>query len=276
MTLSHLDKIRRSEWIRATAIRCARTFFTTILGVFTADTLITEVDWKAALLAATSATVYILILCIVAGLPEVDDTVIYKKYYKSDDTLPHKAVIEGARVGYLIGAEKANLEADFWAKENGLDFRIDWLRGQKTGFFIDQRVNRDLVRQYSKGRKVLNTFCYTGGFSVAALAGGAKEVVSIDLSERAVKLAEENVRLNFGDEANHTAIATNAVEYLRDIDSDYDLIILDPPAFAKHHKVLGNALQGYKKINARALEKIRPGGILFTFSCVQPSLLRQP
>ena len=125
------------------------------------------------------------------------------------------------------------------------------------------------MRQYSRGRKVLNTFCYTGGFSVAALAGGATEVVSIDLSERAVKLADENVRLNFGQEAKHEAIACNAVEYLKDIDSDYDLIILDPPAFAKHHKVLGNALQGYKKINARALQKIRSGGILFTFSCSQ-------
>ena len=186
-------------------------------------------------------------------------------YDKSSQTLPFKADL-GAIDGYLWGrcAEKDNV-----VLENGLKFKVNWEEGQKTGFFIDQRVNRDLVRQYSKGRKVLNTFCYTGGFSVAALAGGAKEVVSIDLSERAVKLADENVRLNFGDDAPHEAIACNAVEYLKDIDSSYDLIILDPPAFAKHHKVLGNALQGYKKINARALEKIRPGGILFTFSCSQ-------
>ena len=186
-------------------------------------------------------------------------------YDKSSQTLPFKADL-GAIDGYLWGrcAEKDNV-----VLENGLKFKVNWEEGQKTGFFIDQRVNRDLVRQYSKGRKVLNTFCYTGGFSVAALAGGAKEVVSIDLSERAVKLADENVRLNFGDDAPHQAIACNAVEYLKDIDSSYDLIILDPPAFAKHHKVLGNALQGYKKINARALEKIRPGGILFTFSCSQ-------
>ncbi|MBO7283094.1 MAG: class I SAM-dependent rRNA methyltransferase [Alistipes sp.] len=186
-------------------------------------------------------------------------------YDKSSQTLPFKADL-GAIDGYLWGrcAERDNV-----VLENGLKFKVNWEEGQKTGFFIDQRVNRDLVRQYSKGRKVLNTFCYTGGFSVAALAGGATEVVSIDLSERAVKLADENVRLNFGADAPHEAIACNAVEYLKDIDSSYDLIILDPPAFAKHHKVLGNALQGYKKINARALEKIRPGGILFTFSCSQ-------
>ena len=186
-------------------------------------------------------------------------------YDKSSQTLPFKADL-GAIDGYLWGhaAERDNV-----VLENGLKFKVNWEEGQKTGFFIDQRVNRDLVREYSKGRKVLNTFCYTGGFSVAALAGGASEVVSIDLSERAVKLADENVKLNFGDDAPHKAIACNAVEYLKDIDSDYDLIILDPPAFAKHHKVLGNALQGYKKINARALEKILPGGILFTFSCSQ-------
>jgi len=186
-------------------------------------------------------------------------------YDKSSQTLPYKAEL-GAIDGYLWGraAESKNV-----VLENGMQFVVNWEEGQKTGFFIDQRENRDLVRHYARGRKVLNTFCYTGGFSVAALRGGATEVVSIDLSERAVKLAEENVKLNFGADAPHTAIATNAVEYLKDIDDSYDLIILDPPAFAKHHKVLGNALQGYKKINARALEKIRPGGILFTFSCSQ-------
>ena len=186
-------------------------------------------------------------------------------YDKSSQTLPFKADL-GAIDGYLWGRAS---ERDNIVLENGLKFKVNWEEGQKTGFFIDQRVNRDLVRQYSRGRKVLNTFCYTGGFSVAALAGGAREVVSIDLSERAVKLAAENVAINFGEEAKHEAIACNAVEYLKDIDDSYDLIILDPPAFAKHHKVLGNALQGYKKINVRALQKIRPGGILFTFSCSQ-------
>ena len=186
-------------------------------------------------------------------------------YDKSSQTLPFKADL-GAIDGYLWGRAS---ERDNVVLENGLKFKVNWEEGQKTGFFIDQRENRDLVRLYAKGRKVLNTFCYTGGFSVSAMAGGAREVVSIDLSERAVKLADENMKLNFGEDAPHQAIACNAVEYLKDIDEDFDLIILDPPAFAKHHKVLGNALQGYKKINVRALQKIRPGGILFTFSCSQ-------
>ena len=186
-------------------------------------------------------------------------------YDKSAQTVPFKAGLNAVD-SYLYGSSAT---ASQEVLENGNRFNVNWEKGQKTGFFIDQRKNRDLVRQYSRGRKVLNTFCYTGGFSVAALAGGAREVVSIDLSERAVKLADENVRINFGDDAPHQAIACNAVEYLKDIDDSYDLIILDPPAFAKHHKVLGNALQGYKKINARAMEKIRPGGILFTFSCSQ-------
>ena len=201
---------------------------------------------------------------IVKTVEQVD-----KVYYKSDDTLPHKAPIKGDRVGYLIGKEKADFNGDFWAKENGLDFRIDWLKGQKTGFFIDQRFNRELVGRYAAGRTVLNTFCYTGGFSVYAAEGGALEVCSVDSSERAVHLAAENMKLNFGEDAPHQAIACNAVEYLKDIDEDFDLIILDPPAFAKHHKVLGNALQGYKRLNARAMEKIASGGILFTFSCSQ-------
>ena len=227
--------------------------------------LVIDVYERTAVVQCHSVGMYHSRQAIATAIREAYGEAIEAIYDKSSQTLPFKADL-GAIDGYLWGrcAERDNV-----VLENGLKFKVNWEEGQKTGFFIDQRVNRDLVRQYSKGRKVLNTFCYTGGFSVAALAGGAKEVVSIDLSERAVKLAEENVRLNFGDEANHTAIATNAVEYLRDIDSDYDLIILDPPAFAKHHKVLGNALQGYKKINARALEKIRPGGILFTFSCSQ-------
>ena len=227
--------------------------------------LVIDVYERTAVVQCHSVGMYHSRQAIATAIREAYGEAIEAIYDKSSQTLPFKADL-GAIDGYLWGrcAERDNV-----VLENGLKFKVNWEEGQKTGFFIDQRVNRDLVRQYSKGRKVLNTFCYTGGFSVAALAGGAKEVVSIDLSERAVKLAEENVRLNFGQEANHTAIATNAVEYLRDIDSDYDLIILDPPAFAKHHKVLGNALQGYKKINARALEKIRPGGILFTFSCSQ-------
>lgn len=227
--------------------------------------LVVDIYGRTAVVQCHSVGMYHSRMAIADAIRAAYGDAIEAIYDKSSQTLPFKADL-GAIDGYLWGRSE---NPDAVVLENGLKFKVNWEEGQKTGFFIDQRVNRDLVRQYSRGRKVLNTFCYTGGFSVAALAGGAREVVSIDLSERAVKLADENVRLNFGDEAKHEAIACNAVEYLKDIDSDYDLIILDPPAFAKHHKVLGNALQGYKKINARALQKIRPGGILFTFSCSQ-------
>lgn len=227
--------------------------------------LVVDIYNRTAVVQCHSVGMYLSRQAIATAIREAFGDSIDAIYDKSSQTLPFKADL-GAIDGYLYGRAT---ERDNIVLENGLKFKVNWEEGQKTGFFIDQRVNRDLVREYSKGRKVLNTFCYTGGFSVAALAGGAKEVVSIDLSERAVKLADENVAINFGSQAPHRAIACNAVEYLKDIDSDYDLIILDPPAFAKHHKVLGNALQGYKKINARALEKIAPGGILFTFSCSQ-------
>lgn len=185
-------------------------------------------------------------------------------YDKSSQTLPFKADL-GAVDGYLWGRSDASQVV----LENGVQFSVNWEKGQKTGFFLDQRENRELVRRYAKGRTVLNTFCYTGGFSVYALSGGAREVCSVDSSERAVALATENMRLNFGPGAAHTEVTADAVDYLRDIGDKYDLIILDPPAFAKHHKVLGNAMQGYKRLNARALSQIRPGGILFTFSCSQ-------
>ncbi|MBR5464196.1 MAG: class I SAM-dependent rRNA methyltransferase [Alistipes sp.] len=186
-------------------------------------------------------------------------------YDKSSQTLPYKADL-GAVDGYLWGSSKHPSQV---VLENGLQFAVNWEEGQKTGFFLDQRENRELVKRYSKGRTVLNTFCYTGGFSVYAAEGGAVEVCSVDSSERAVHLAGENMRLNFSDQIPHSEIAADAVEYLRNIGSKYDLIILDPPAFAKHHKVLGNAMQGYKRLNARAISQIKPGGILFTFSCSQ-------
>ena len=186
-------------------------------------------------------------------------------YDKSSQTLPFKADL-GAVDGYLWGTSD---HASQVVLENGEKFWVNWEKGQKTGFFLDQRENRELVKRYARGRTVLNTFCYTGGFSVYALSGGAREVCSVDSSERAVALVTENMRLNFGPDAPHSEVAADAVEYLRDIGDRYDLIILDPPAFAKHHKVLGNAMQGYKRLNARALSQIRPGGILFTFSCSQ-------
>ena len=201
---------------------------------------------------------------IVQVVPQVD-----KVYYKSDDTLPHKAPIQGERVGYLIGAEKADFNGDFWAKENGLDFRIDWLRGQKTGFFIDQRDNRSLLEHYAQDKEVLNMFCYTGGFSVYALRGGAKLVHSVDVSQKAIDLVRSNVAHNFGENAPHEAFAEEAFEFMAKNQNKYDLIILDPPAFAKHRDAVKNALRGYQRLNAKGIQAIRPGGILFTFSCSQ-------
>lgn len=184
-------------------------------------------------------------------------------YYKSETTLPYKADLS-EESGFLYG--KAS---DVVATENGLKFYIDWLKGQKTGFFIDQRDNRSLIEKYSQGKKVLNMFCYTGGFSVYALRGGASVVHSVDSSERAIEMTNRNITLNFPDAANHEAYATDAFSYLRDMDNSYDLIVLDPPAFAKHKDALRNALKGYTRLNAKAMQKIKPGGILFTFSCSQ-------
>jgi 23S rRNA (cytosine1962-C5)-methyltransferase len=201
---------------------------------------------------------------IVKTVEQVD-----KVYYKSDDTLPHKAPIKGDRVGYLIGKEKADFNGDFWAKENGLDFRIDWLKGQKTGFFIDQRDNRSLLEHYAKEKEVLNMFCYTGGFSVYALRGGAKLVHSVDVSQKAIDLVRCNVAHNFGENAPHEAYAEEAFEFMAKNQNKYDLIVLDPPAFAKHRDAIKNALRGYQRLNAKGIQSIRPGGILFTFSCSQ-------
>lgn len=184
-------------------------------------------------------------------------------YDKSEKTLPFKADIS-PKNGYIFENGINNL-----INENGIKFKVDWELGQKTGFFIDQRENRNLVKEYSKNRDVLNMFCYTGGFSAYALKGGAKSVHSVDSSARAIDLTEENIKLNFTDALNHKSYATDAFEYLRDIKDKYDLVILDPPAFAKHRGTMARALQGYKRINTRAFEQIRPGGILFTFSCSQ-------
>ena len=186
-------------------------------------------------------------------------------YYKSEGTLPYKAEIAERGEGFLVGG---NSITDI-ALENGLQFKIDWEKGQKTGFFVDQRYNRSLLEQYAKGKNVLNMFCYTGGFSVYALRGGALHVDSVDSSARAIELTNENIRLNFGDEPRHKSICTDAFKYLDNIQDKYDLIVLDPPAFAKHRGALRNALQGYKRLNAKAFEQIKPNGLLFTFSCSQ-------
>ena len=186
-------------------------------------------------------------------------------YDKSSQTLPYKADL-GAEDGYLWGQG----EGEEVVLEGGHKFAVNWAKGQKTGFFIDQRANRELVGRYAKGRNLLNTFCYTGGFSIYGLAGGARSVTSVDSSAVAIELVDRNVELNFGDKAPHRSAAMDTFDFLRTVkDGEFDMMILDPPAFAKHHKVLGNALQGYKRLNARAMEKIAKGGILFTFSCSQ-------
>ena len=194
-------------------------------------------------------------------LPEAG---IRNVYYKSETTLPYKAHLDPENE-YLAGNYDGNI-----AVENGLQFNIDWLRGQKTGFFLDQRENRALLERYAKGRNVLNMFCYTGGFSVYAMRGGAVAVDSVDSSAKAAMLTDANIALNFpGDERHHT-YAEDAFKFLADMEADkYDLIILDPPAFAKHRQALKKGLIGYRKLNTKAFEKIRKGGILFTFSCSQ-------
>ena len=185
-------------------------------------------------------------------------------YYKSDDTLPFKAPIEGERVGWLVRNDK---KEEFWSTENGLDFRIDWLQGQKTGFFVDQRENRALLERYAKGRDVLNMFCYTGGFSLYAMRGGAKSVTSVDVSQKAVELVRANMQRNFPEATNHVEKACDAFEFLTSEKNRYDLIVLDPPAFAKHRDAIRNALRGYQRLNALGISAVRPGGLVFTFSC---------
>ena len=202
---------------------------------------------------------------IAKALCEIFGSHIHRIYYKSEGTLPYKADLGGENE-YLFGGDYNEPPV---ATENGMKFHIDWLKGQKTGFFIDQRDNRVLLRQYAKDRAVLNMFCYTGSFSVYALLGGASLVHSVDSSAKAIALTNENVSLNFPEDTRHQAFTEDAFAYMENMDDKYDLIILDPPAFAKHKNVLRNALLGYRKLNAIALKKIRPGGILFTFSCSQ-------
>jgi 23S rRNA (cytosine1962-C5)-methyltransferase len=184
-------------------------------------------------------------------------------YYKSETTLPYKAEL-GQENGFVYGNSEDNI-----AIENGLKFHVDWLKGQKTGFFVDQRENRALLESYARGRKVLNMFCYTGGFSFYAMRGGAELVHSVDSSAKAIELTERNVELNYPGDNRHAAYCADAFKYLEESGNNYDLIILDPPAFAKHRAALHNALKGYTRLNVKAFEKIKPGGILFTFSCSQ-------
>lgn len=200
---------------------------------------------------------------ICQALVQVMGDRIANVYYKSETTLPYKADLHQEN-GFLVGGDASNV-----AIENGLKFHIDWLRGQKTGFFVDQRENRSLLEQYAKGKSVLNMFCYTGGFSVYAMRGDAKQVHSVDSSAKAIELTNDNVALNFPGDARHEAFCEDAFKYLDEHDQQYDLIVLDPPAFAKHRAALRNALKGYTRLNVKGLQRIKKGGILFTFSCSQ-------
>lgn len=226
--------------------------------------LIIDVYDHTAVMQAHSAGMHVYRMEIADALSEVMGDVIQNIYYKSETTLPFKADLLSTENGFIKGGSPENV-----AMENGLKFHVDWLKGQKTGFFVDQRENRHLLERYAKGRNVLNMFCYTGGFSFYAMRGGANLVHSVDSSAKAIDLTNENVELNFPGDTRHKAYAEDAFKFLDRMGDQYDLIILDPPAFAKHRDAWRNALRGYTKLNAKAFEKIRPGGILFTFSCSQ-------
>ena len=225
--------------------------------------LVIDVYGKTAVMQAHSVGMHVSREQIAVALKQVMGERLDSIYYKSETTLPIKAAIDGGN-GFLLGESHTDV-----AVENGLRFHIDWLKGQKTGFFVDQRENRSLLERYSHGRSVLNMFCYTGGFSVYAQRGGAQLVHSVDRSSKAVELVRAKVELNFPAEPRHEAFAEDAFRFLDDMTVPYDLVVLDPPAFAKHRDAVKNALRGYTKLNARAMEKIAPGGILFTFSCSQ-------
>lgn len=226
--------------------------------------LIIDLYDHTAVMQAHSAGMHIYRHEIAEALKEVMGDTVQNIYYKSETTLPFKADLQSTENGFLLGGSTENV-----AMENGLLFHVDWLKGQKTGFFVDQRENRALLEHYALGRNVLNMFCYTGGFSFYAMRGGARLVHSVDSSAKAIDLTRANVELNFPGDNRHEAYAEDAFKYLDRMGGEYDLIILDPPAFAKHRGALRNALRGYTKLNAKAFEKIRPGGILFTFSCSQ-------
>lgn len=225
--------------------------------------LIIDIYDHTAVMQAHSVGMHVYRMDIADALTEVMGDVVQNIYYKSETTLPYKAEL-GQENGFIKGGSPENV-----AMEYGLKFHVDWLKGQKTGFFVDQRENRKLLEHYAKGRNVLNMFCYTGGFSFYAMRGGANLVHSVDSSAKAIDLTNQNVELNFPSDIRHKAFAEDAFKYLDRMGDQYDLIILDPPAFAKHRDALRNALRGYSKLNAKAFEKIKPGGILFTFSCSQ-------
>ena len=225
--------------------------------------LVIDCYGRTAVMQAHSVGMHVCRMAIARQLVEVMGSRIENVYYKSETTLPFKAEL-GQENGFIVGGSSDNI-----AVENGLRFYVDWLKGQKTGFFVDQRENRSLLERYAQGRNVLNMFCYTGGFSFYAMRGGAKMVHSVDSSSKAIDLTNRNVELNFPGDPRHEAFCEDAFKFLDAADHMYDLIILDPPAFAKHRAALHNALKGYTRLNVKAFERIKSGGVLFTFSCSQ-------
>ena len=225
--------------------------------------LVIDCYGRTAVMQAHSVGMHACRMAIARQLVEVMGSRIENVYYKSETTLPYKAEL-GQENGFVVGGSSDNI-----AVENGLRFYVDWLKGQKTGFFVDQRENRSLLERYAQGRNVLNMFCYTGGFSFYAMRGGAKMVHSVDSSSKAIELTNRNVELNFPGDPRHEAFCEDAFKFLDAADHRYDLIILDPPAFAKHRAALHNALKGYTRLNVKAFERIKSGGVLFTFSCSQ-------
>ena len=225
--------------------------------------LVIDIYGNTAVMQAHSVGIHQQRMAIASCLEEIAGGLIKNVYYKSETTLPYKAEL-GQEDGFIIGGSDDNV-----AMENGLKFHVDWLKGQKTGFFVDQRENRSLLEPFAQGKKVLNMFCYTGGFSFYAMRGGAELVHSVDSSAKAIELTTRNVEMNFPGDKRHEAYCEDAFKYLDRMGDRYDLIILDPPAFAKHRGALHNALKGYTRLNLKAFEKIQKGGILFTFSCSQ-------
>lgn len=225
--------------------------------------LVIDCYGKTAVMQAHSVGMHVCRNVIARQLVEVMGNRIENVFYKSETTLPFKADL-GQENGFIYGGSDDNV-----AVENGLKFHVDWLKGQKTGFFVDQRENRKLLEHYAKGKTVLNMFCYTGGFSFYAMRGNAKAVHSVDSSAKAIELTNANVELNFPGDKRHQAFCEDAFKFLDAAKDKYDQIILDPPAFAKHRAALHNALKGYTRLNVKAFEKIKSGGILFTFSCSQ-------
>lgn len=226
--------------------------------------LVVDIYGPTAVVQAHSPAMHFARNIIASALVSLPGAGIENVYYKSETTLPYKASLDPQN-DYIVGSFAGDI-----ATENGLKFHVDWLKGQKTGFFVDQRDNRALLERYSHGRRVLNMFCYTGGFSVYAMRGGAEKVTSVDSSAKAIALTRANVELNFPGDTRHDAAAEDAFRFLADMETGaYDLVVLDPPAFAKHRSAIRNALRGYQRLNARAIEKMAPGSFLFTFSCSQ-------